>query len=727
MEKLRPTAALLAVSAATWLIVAGAGTSHGQDTARWTSAGIRGGPAYDLAVSTIVTPAEPRDEIGQLVFAPGTQVMVTDRGETWTPRPGTGVAQNVSAGPKGVAFVATASGEGYRTRDSGRTWSRITVRTGMAPWFLAVSPDFAFDKAAYALTLDDWRLYKTSNEGTAWQEVKVEVDQEYENAAVAYSPHHDFDETVLVATSIGVYRWTRDNRTWTLMSKPAGGTPAFGAAGGPASCQSLVLPAEYGDDPERARDPDLRTVFATNAMGVYRSDDDGETWTALGLPPDVERVNSLAVSNGWPEDPVLLVAVDAPNAVGYVSGDNGATWRPVAGRNGLSGTAAAMSVDFAPIPGPDTNWVGTVFLPGLYKRAAIDTHPVVVPPYNGSREMFLATDGDGVYRSTDAGVTWSPAAETFTNVQVTALAALGGESGPVLAGTENSGLYRSEDGGRTWSFVDSGLPRGAGTTIGALEASPAFDSDRTVFALHTDGLWASQDGGATWQKTGAPSGGRALAVSPAFATDRTLLLDGRISTDAGGTWSSLPGADAYPWSAAAFSPNYAVDGRIWWGTDVKSTQLFYPLRYWDQETEAWVVVEKPELSREQVYGLAVIQVDPSEPWRLFAATAHGVRGTLDGGEKWQRMGPMAGPMADVAAAVFAAPYRTAHILSAGEDGATWSSNRGQDWTRDPRSPRGARAVGVTRDGEGYLVAVPAALARLEEAEELLGARPAVGR
>ena len=707
---LRPTLGTLALALLAAAVIGGPGTALAEDPG-WGTVRLTGGPAHDIAVSPVVRKALPYDELTQIVFAAGTEVLTLERGADWAPRPGTGPMDNVAAGPAGTAFAAAADGLAYRTRDAGKTWSRVTVRQGQAVRFLAVSPDYAFDRSAYALTTSDWKLYQTSNDGATWQEVKVEVDTEYENAAVAYSPLHHFDETAFVATSLGVYKWSRDVRRWTLMSKLGGDTPAFGSAGGPAASQGLVLPFEYGDDPDRRHDPDLRVVFAYNAGGVYRSDDDGATWSTLALPAEVQQVNGLAVSNGWPRDPVLAVAVRAPGAVGYVSADNGRSWRAVLGRDGLVGTAVAMAVDFSPVPHPDRNWRGTVYLPGLYRRAAIDTRPTVVPPYMGSRELFLATDGDGVYRSTDAGLTWEPVPPSFTNVQVTALAFLPAAGGAqVLAGTATSGVYRSTDGGRSWRFTDSGLPRGAGQDVRALRVSPDFQRDRTVFLAAASGVWVSRDGGATWSRSPGPERPRTLAVSPAYATDRTVLCDGYLSADGGATWQLLPGADAHPWSAAAFSPDYATDRGIWWGTDDVSLEQRYGLRRWRETAGAWEPIERNEVMREAVVALSAIRVDLAEPPRIFAGLHRGLQQSFDDGVTWQRAGPQVGPTRDVHAHVVTRPYAGGIILAAAAEGALWSTSRGAAWTRDPRSPRDARSAAVSPDGRTFVVALPASVA-----------------
>ena len=81
----------------------------------------------------------------------------------------------------------------------------------------------------------------------------------------------------------------------------------------------------------------------------------------------------------------------------------------------------------------------------------------------------------------------------------------------------------------------------------ALAVSPAYRTDRTIFVAQGDVLHKSSDGGATWQdRPIAPPGAYfstlELEISSAFAADRTLFASGydgvRRSTDGGETWSS---------------------------------------------------------------------------------------------------------------------------------------------------------------------------------------------
>ena len=163
--------------------------------------------------------------------------------------------------------------------------------------------------------------------------------------------------------------------------------------------------------------------------------------------------------------------------------------------------------------------------------------------------------GDGVYRSTDAGRSWTHLGLEKTrtisrvlvhprNDSIVYVAAQGTRWGP----SDDRGIYRSFDAGRTWKrvhFVDR--------TSGPAELSMDATNPRILYAAYWDqqrtpwfvrsggpgsGIWKSGDGGDTWQKLagGLPAvmGKTSVAVSPANA-DRVWAL---VEADSGGLYRS---------------------------------------------------------------------------------------------------------------------------------------------------------------------------------------------
>lgn len=146
--------------------------------------------------------------------------------------------------------------------------------------------------------------------------------------------------------------------------------------------------------------------------------------------------------------------------------------------------------------------------------------------------FYLGATGGGVWKTTDYGITWRPVSDGY--VETGSIGAIAvAESNPdiVYVGTGSAairsnvivgrGVYKSTDAGRTWSFA--GL-RDAGQ-IGALEVHPANPDIAYVAALgspfgpgETRGVFRTTDGGATWDKVlyvNERTGFVSLAMNPA--------------------------------------------------------------------------------------------------------------------------------------------------------------------------------------------------------------------
>ncbi len=193
--------------------------------------------------------------------------------------------------------------------------------------------------------------------------------------------------------------------------------------------------------------------------------------------------------------------------------------------------------------------------------------------------------GQGVYRSTDAGVSWEPTA--FQVQEVFDVAIDPQDCDTVYAGAWRDGVRKSTDGGRSWEAAGDGL---AGAFVYAVVIDP---TDSTVLYVGTAerGAYRSDDAGATWEAWG---GGAATV------TDLAVGPEGRVVYAA--TWGS--------------GVVRRERGSTGW--------------------EAWESLNEgiPDAHR-QVYAVTVDLTDPS---RVFAATAAGgVYRSGDGGGTWEQV------------------------------------------------------------------------------------------
>jgi photosystem II stability/assembly factor-like uncharacterized protein len=204
--------------------------------------------------------------------------------------------------------------------------------------------------------------------------------------------------------------------------------------------------------------------------------------------------------------------------------------------------------------------------------------------YAGTGESTIRIDvthGDGVYKSTDAGVTWRhmglPESRHIGEIRVhpddadlVYVAALGHAS----KDNPERGLYRSKDGGENWELVLHVSERAGAVDVSLDPGNPRilfatiWQARRTFWSMDSggpdSGLWRSRDGGDTWEnisdRPGLPDGtlgkigvsisparsGRVFAMIEAEGRKRGLYR----SDDIGETWekvSSNPDLGWRPW------------------------------------------------------------------------------------------------------------------------------------------------------------------------------------
>jgi hypothetical protein len=157
--------------------------------------------------------------------------------------------------------------------------------------------------------------------------------------------------------------------------------------------------------------------------------------------------------------------------------------------------------------------------------------------------LDAGTQGAGVFKSTDGGVTWSAANSGLpANAIVQALAIDPSTPTTLYAGTgwnDVGGVFKSTDGGGTWSAADTG-PSAAVYSLAIDPSTP-----RTLYAgTFGGGVFKSTDSGITWSaaNTGLIAASvLVLAIDPGSSSTLYAGTDGDgvfKSTNSGGTWSA---------------------------------------------------------------------------------------------------------------------------------------------------------------------------------------------
>ncbi|WP_433633763.1 WD40/YVTN/BNR-like repeat-containing protein [Halomicrococcus sp. NG-SE-24] len=279
----------------------------------------------------------------------------------------------------------------------------------------------------------------------------------------------------------------------------------------PVTDAELVI--DSGDTPRIRTFPTIDGVFAATKSGLYRSTDDGQTWENLSVPQD--EVYSVVAS----PDSECIYAGTHPAHL-YVSTDGGDHWRELDG--------------FQDLPSRD-QW--------HTPRHRNEAHVRSLSVHSETPDRVIAgVEVGGVHLSEDQGETWTERRDGVHD-DVHHVLVLGPDEYVASCG---DGLYRTRDAGQSWTRLDTGLDhryfREAFTFDGRLYAAAARSSPGTWRGENgADAMLVeSTDDGDTLETTSYP-GGPDEVVLAWTAIDGDVLAgtnDGRIiRRDADGTWT----------------------------------------------------------------------------------------------------------------------------------------------------------------------------------------------
>ncbi len=374
----------------------------------------------------------------------------------------------------------------------------------------------------------------------------------------------------------------------------------------------ILLAFAAGSFAQASVDPKLYEGMKWRLVGPFRG---GRVLAAAGVPSQPNTYYFGAVSGGV-----------------WKTTDGGLTWEPIFDKQAISSIGAL---------------------------AVADSDPNVI--YAGTGEACIRGNisyGDGVYKSVDAGKTWTNVGLKDsrhigavivhpTNPDVVFVAALGHVYGP----NEERGIFRTRDGGKSWEKVLYINDRTGGIDVVFDPQNPhilfaaMWEGYRTPWALNSggekSGLYRSADGGSTWKRLE----GNGLPEGPL----------GRIGV-------SVPGGN----SSVVYALIEANKGGLYRS---------------DDGGEQWTLVNDEHRFRQRAWYFTHVWGDPKNPNVVYIANT-GLFRSIDAGKTFERL---TAPHGDHHG-LWIDPNNTSRMINANDGGATISIDAGRTWSTQMNQP-----------------------------------------
>jgi photosystem II stability/assembly factor-like uncharacterized protein len=456
----------------------------------------------------------------------GTLMASSDNGNSWAigrdpdqrywydlAAPGSGVLV-------GIARASTSSSSYQRilrSTDGGQTWATALDLTNNV-----TSLSFADANVGVAT---GFAILRTTNGGANWSTVTVPASVLPSGmyvGPVAYAGNNTFVAQTYLSGVGGFLRSTDGGLTWAQVNsgtpaaggyKMAFGGTGFGVAVGRSGFTGTILrTTDYGAtwstvgnggfadgcaDSVGFADANTAVVFGCFSSFI-RSTDGGATWSA----PNDGLAKQQSGQNFWDVQ-------FANGSLGFAVGNYGAVVRTLDGGQ-----------TWARIAGGSLN----------ESISQIETAP------GGATVLATNLSGTTPLRSTDAGASWTPVADTFVGL-------FSWGSANVVMGTYFSTVLLSTDAGRTWTTVRTD-PSMSNRLVAMSTPTNAviFATDINAAAGTGGRAYRTTDAGATWTQAALPNG-KAIYTAR-FLTPLVGLAGGEAgtlfrTTDGGSTWTAV--------------------------------------------------------------------------------------------------------------------------------------------------------------------------------------------
>lgn len=528
-----------------------------------------------------------------------TLVETLDGGATWR---GVGLEMfegsplyNVACLDANTCIVIGNSGtngpDHFRTTDGGETWNRITDFPLGGSWY-----HIDFVTPAVGFMGSNGATARTTDAGATW-----ELMSGFPDCPVMYGM--DFRDEV-----VGL----------------VGGNRVGGPDSGPGIFKTtdagVTWIRKFASSANDVLWLDATTAIATIGASIYRSTDEGETWTEFSTQVTSGLYELARLPNGT----VVGVAFAGE---AWRSTDGGLTWNQT-----LFGLGGGLDVSFF-----DDNVGSIVGHGGLMYRTTDGgiTWQMVSTGIGGVElqdlEMFddntgfVVGDRGYILRTDNAGQRWI--AGNLGNQDLNAVSIVDDQF-VVIAG-DGGGIFKSFDRGQTWQDIRSNIPQ-----FVDLQDVKFIDRNLGYAAAggsSSDGLYRTTDGGATWSKYDDLNAGHTIDfVGAQHGWVFNLGGLGYRTIDGGETWEQMllpePPSGGVIVNKIDFINENEGWAAGWYGYVAHTIDGGRTWQLQEVATQQHVMLGLNVVSPTEAFAMGAFQGVPSEPPAVFH--------TNDAGETW---------------------------------------------------------------------------------------------
>ncbi|OGC93258.1 MAG: hypothetical protein A2W25_00695 [candidate division Zixibacteria bacterium RBG_16_53_22] len=435
-------------------------------------------------------------------------------------------------------------------------------------------------------------------------------------------------DTLFAATLNGLYRSNDEGETWSLVELPIGPYNEI--------MDVEIHPVHHN------------IIFAVGPFTQWRSSNFGETWDTLRIP--FVAVEAIRTDLLRPDTMYLITHSRSMRWTVFRSINLGIDWETI--HNDLDTNIYAMDLQIDPVDGDiiyiaGLNW-GNVTGVCICKTTDGGNHwfditpnslcepyihSMTISPYDHNT-IFACSHRDGILKSTDGGENWSEINEGLTARMIRRVV-IEPTTGFLYLATYEHGIFKSIDGGATWRKISAGIYNATCIDIAVHPRNPD-----TVYVAAENGHFRTTDGGQTWEGVGPslpflPARTPSVEIDPAdpdfvvMSTYHTAPYDSSAIFRSGDGGSSWECLKVPVRSFYTLSISNIDSGRrLFAGT--------LGVYYSDDDGASWQLCSGG-LPSDLFYGF--VQVSPAEPARIYAVgSGSRVWRSTDRGANWEEGG-----------------------------------------------------------------------------------------